>query len=169
MALQLAERLDLDVNQDALFAAAFLHDLGTFAPYRQAGVDHAVRSAEVAGELLAQVGFPLTKRVPLVQEIIRGHMFSATPGESIEAVLFHDADTLDFLGAAGVARILAIVGLDDWTPDLPTAVSLLQHFRQELPDKLITRPAQSLGLLRAEEMDTFLAALGAETSNLQVL
>jgi hypothetical protein len=35
-------------------------------------------------------------------------------------VIFHDADTLDFMGAIGVTRLLSIVGLDDWTPGLET-------------------------------------------------
>ncbi|MGE5506953.1 MAG: HD domain-containing protein, partial [Chitinophagales bacterium] len=100
LALDLAGEETLD--EEALFAAARLHDTGAFAPYRRPRCDHALRSVEVAPDLLAGAGFPMEK-VALVQEIIRGHMFDAEPGPSREAVFFHDADTLDFLGAVGAA------------------------------------------------------------------
>jgi uncharacterized protein len=168
LALELADREGAPVDRDSLFAAAHLHDLGAFAPYRVEGVDHAERSAQVAEELLAAAGFPADK-LSLVQAIIRGHMYRADPGESREAVLFHDADTLDFLGAVGVARILAIVGLDDWAPDLPSAVRLLQRFVRELPAKLITVSARQLAVGRVAEMKAFLAALELESQGLAVL
>jgi len=167
LTLCLAEQLGCAVERDALFAAAYLHDLGAFAPYRQAGVDHAERSAQVAEELADAAGFP-KDRIALVQAVVRGHMFSATPDERPEAVLFHDADTLEFLGAVGVARILAIVGLDDWTPDLASAVRLLERFARELPACLVTAPARELGAQRVAEMNAFLTALAHETQGIML-
>jgi hypothetical protein len=78
----------------------------------------------------------------------------------------HDADTLEFLGAVGVARVLAIVGLDDWAPDLHSAVQLLERLARELPARLITAPARELGEQRAAETNAFLAALARETLGL---
>lgn len=152
------ETLDLD----ALWAAARIHDAGAFPAYRVEGVGHAERSCQVATELLVAAGFP-GERVPLVQEIIRGHMFDAEPGASREAVLFHDADTLDFMGAVGVMRMLSIVGLDDWTPDLPAAVGLIRRFSRELPGRLVTPAAREMGRVRQAEMEAFLAAVAGET------
>jgi len=166
LALQLAG--DRPVDNDALFAAAYLHDVGAFAPYRREGVDHAERSVQVAPEVLAAVGFPPDK-VPLVQDIIRGHMYYATPSRQAEAVIFHDADVLDFMGAVGIARLLSIVGRDDWTPDLPSAAELIDRFRRELPAGLRTPEARRIGEVRQAEMVAFLTALATETEGLQVL
>lgn len=150
------------LDWEAVFAAAHLHDLGAFPSHREAGVDHAVRSAELAPGILEKVGFPAA-RVPLAQEIIRGHMFYAVPGPSREAILFRDADALEFLGAVGVARVLSLTGLDDWAPDLGAAVELLRRFSRELPGALRSAAARDLALARKAEMDEYLAALSAET------
>ncbi|MGE5509090.1 MAG: HD domain-containing protein [Chitinophagales bacterium] len=156
------------IDEAALFAAARLHDLGAFAPYRQIERDHALRSAEVAPQLLAEAGFPAGKTA-LVQEIIRGHMFDAEPGPSREAVFFHDADTLDFLGAVGAARLLAVVGLDDWTPDLPAAVALLRRFALELPARVHSSRARDLARTRQAELNSFLEALASATYGFRLL
>jgi hypothetical protein len=65
--------------------------------------------------VLADLGFPATK-APQVREIARGHMFYAQPGPSPESVLFRHADTLGFLGAIGIARIVALTGGHRWAP-----------------------------------------------------
>jgi len=168
LALKLAKQQEADVDQDALLAAAYLHDVGALEPYRLEGVDHAEQSAAFAEQMLISVGFPSDK-IPLVQEIILGHTFYADPPASIEAIVFRDADFLDFLGAIGVARMLAIVGLEDWTPNVKKAVSLIRRFSRDLPDKLLTRPAKRIGKVRQAEMNSFLAALSEETDKLEML
>ncbi len=168
LAAQLGTAAGAALDNEALFAAAYVHDLGAFPPYRREGVDHAQRSVEVAPEVLAAAGFP-DSRVPVVQEIVRGHMYYAEPAAMPEAVYFHDADVLDFMGAVGIARLLSIVGRDDWTPDLPAAITLIDRFRRELFARLHTDAARRLGKKRQAEMDDFLAALAAETDGLQVL
>ncbi|MFB0537924.1 MAG: HD domain-containing protein [Anaerolineae bacterium] len=168
LSLQLAAEQGVDVDQDALFAAAYLHDLGAFEPYKQPGVDHAERSVQVTEEILNSIGFPLD-RTSLVRDVIRGHMFYANPAPQIEAVIFHDADVLDFMGAIGVARLLSIVGLDDWTPDLKSAIELIQRFSRELPEKLHTPQARQMGKVRHAEMEMFLTSLSNETRNFNVL
>jgi uncharacterized protein len=168
LALKLAKQQETAVDQDALLAAAYIHDVGALQPYREEGVDHAKQSAAFAEEMLISGSFPSNK-IPLVKEIILGHMFYADRPTSIEAVVFRDANTLDFLGAIGVARMLAMVGLDDWTPNAKEAVSLLQRFSQELPDTLLTRPAKRIGKVRRAEMKSFLAALAEETDKFEML
>ena len=96
-------------------------------------------------------------------------MFYANPTSQIEAIIFHDADVLDFMGAIGVTRLLSIVGLDDWTPDLKSAIELIQRFSRDLPGKLHTPQARQMGKVRQAEMETYLAALSNETRNLHVL
>ncbi|MGQ9780576.1 MAG: HD domain-containing protein [Bacillota bacterium] len=168
LSLHLAGQRGRPVDEDSLFAAAYLHDLGTFAPYRREGMDHAESSARAAEEILLGMGFPAEK-IPTVAEIIRGHMFYARPVPREEAVVFHDADVLEFMGAIGVARILSIVGLDDWTPDLPSAVALVARFAEELPAKLLTPEAQEMGRARRAEMLAYLDSLRRDTRGLEVL
>ena len=52
-------------DAEAVWLAAHLHDWGAYKPWAQAGVDHAVRSREVAEQFLAERGCPpaLAERV----------------------------------------------------------------------------------------------------------
>jgi len=119
---------------------------------------------QVVDEILRPTDFPPGK-IPLVKDIILGHTFNMRPASLIEAVLFHDADILDFMGFIGVTRILSIVGVDDWAPDLPSAVALLRRFTQEMPPRLLTPQAQHLSEGRLAEMETFLDGLAAEAQD----
>lgn len=168
LSLQLAKAANFDVDQDALFAAAYLHDIGAFEPYRQPEIDHAERSIQLVEEILAPMGFPLEK-IPLVKDIVRGHMFYETPPSNSESIVFHDADVLDFMGIIGVTRLLSIVGISDWAPDLGSAIERIQQFIKELPEKLHTPQARQIGKIRQKEMETFLEILSKETRNLEVL
>jgi HD superfamily phosphodiesterase len=168
LALELAEAEGAEIDQDALLAAAYLHDTGALEPYREKDVDHAERSAHVAKEILPDLGFPEDK-LALVNDIILHHMFSVEPTDRIETVLFRDADTLDFMGAIGIARMLSVVGLDNWTPDVKTAITLIRRFNRELPGKLRTTHAQDLGQARQAEATSFLTALSDETAKFKVL
>lgn len=165
LSLHLAKSQSLEVDEESLFAAAYLHDVGAFEPYKEVGVDHAQRSAQLAKDILVSVGFPRGK-ITLVQDIIEGHMFYAKPKNCKEVLLFHDADTLEFMGFIGIARLLSIVGLDDWTPDLPSAVKLIADFSRDLPERLYTSQAKEIGKRRQAEMVEFLAGLSREGGGL---
>jgi uncharacterized protein len=168
LALRLSAEEGLAVDQDCLFAAAFLHDIGAMEPYRREGVNHAERSAEAAVPILAEICFP-PERVERVMDCILGHMFYARPEPWPEVIVFHDADALDFMGSIGIARILAIVGIDDWTPDLRSAIEVIRRFRNELPDALITRSGKFVGEVRRAEMEAFLAGVSEGSDGLRFL
>ncbi len=168
MSLYLAEMRNARVDHDALLCAAYLHDLGAIGAYRQAGKDHAERSAELVDEILQPLDFD-PEKVPLVKEIIRHHPYQQPAGASVESILFRDADILEFLGCVGMMRMFAIVGIEAWAPDVPTALKLIRQFAQELPDRLTTREAKMLAALRVMEMHTFLENLADETADLTVL
>ena len=168
MALHLAQEQGAALEEDALLAAAYLHDIGALGDYRQPGVDHAERSVQVVGDILAATDYP-PEKIPLVKDIILGHTFQARPTSPLEAVLFHDADILDFMGYIGVTRLLSLVGKHSWAPDPSGALATIRGFSQEMPHLLLTPQAQSIGQSRLAEMESYLSGLTAETDNLRTL
>jgi len=164
LAMKLAQSEKWTVDSDVLFAAAFFHDLGAIAPFQQAGVEHELRSVEVMEPLLKSYGFPNSK-LPLVKEVILEHMYyHSTPPHSQESKVFHDADALDFLGEIGVVRIVALSSKGHaWAPDLPGAISTLQGWAIELPQRLVTESAKRMAVSRASEMQSTLELLSQET------
>ena len=167
-AMDIAKVEGLVVDEEIIYAAAYIHDMGAFEPYKIADVDHAERSAQLTEETLNNLKFPADK-IKQVKEVIEHHMFYAELGPSSEAVVFRDADVLDFMGVIGITRILSIVGNDDWTPSLDVAIELIQKFSDELLEKLVTNEAYRIGTIRKFEMDDFLDRLTVETDNLQYL
>lgn len=160
---QLARLEHLNVDEDVLFAAALLHDLGGLPGHAQPGVDHAERSAAIAPAILLERGFP-PEKVEAVKEVILAHRYygSTTP-TSPEAIVFHDADLLDFLGSIGLARLASTTGRD--TPDLRSAVELAKNVRTAVVPKLVTRTAQCDGAKRAALFDEIQRNLSIETVN----
>lgn len=150
------------VDTDALLAAAYLHDLGGLAGYEAAGVDHAVRSAELAEPLLREWGFPMDKW-PLVREIILGHTYYGPAPQAFEALCFRDADLLDFLGAIGVARLAAATPELGQEPTLATPFEVAAKFAADLPPKLSTKAAQTEAIRRVAEMTALISSVRAYT------
>jgi uncharacterized protein len=161
LARRLAAAEGVTVDDDVLWAAAWLHDMGAFAPYAAPGVDHGERAAALVDSVLRDAGFPMEK-APLVRDVVAHHMYYHAPGASPEARLFREADTLDFLGAIGVARILSITTRHRWAPDLPAAVETVRKQLLELPPTLATRAARAEGERRVAETRAFLDGLAAD-------
>lgn len=165
LATRLAAEDKLTIDPDVLFAAAFLHDVAAFPTWSKEGVDHTDRAAEVVPEILAAAGFPATK-IEAVQEAVRNHMYYRADAKRPEAIVLHDADTLDFLGAIGVARILSLTTRQEgWAADLATAVKTSDGFSNDLPSKVMTAAGKKSAAVRAAEMKTFLVTLKAEAEN----
>lgn len=161
LATQLAAKEGLVIDSDVLFAASFTHDIGAIGDFQKEGIDHAVRSVEIAEPLLLQAGFPAAK-LPAVREAILGHMHDKQPGSRGETIVLHDADTLDFLGAVGVARRLAVTGT---AKDYSGGVDRVREFADKLPGRLVTRAAKAMAMPRVVEMRQFLDQLEAETAD----
>ena len=168
LAIELVKGQNMDVDRDSLFAAAYLHDIGAFEPYRQDGKDHSEVAIENCSEILLSIGFPKDK-IDLVKDIIKCHMFYVKPSDIMESIILHDADTLDFMGIIGISRILAIVGIEDWTPDLKSAIFLIQKFHDELPLQLYTTAAKEMCIERKFEMKNFLAKLSQQTNKFKLI
>ncbi len=168
MTLALARAEGLAVDDDALYAAAYLHDMGGLPPYAQPGVDHGDRSAQLVDSVLRGTGFPMEK-VPLVQEIVSHHQYYRPADTLRVAVLFRDADILDFMGAIDVARIISLTKREQFVPDLPKAIQVIQQQLVQMPKLLQSEAAKREGERRAAEMKAFLDALSAETDTLKVI
>lgn len=158
VAKEIAHEERLTIDDDVLFAAAFLHDMDGFDASPSA-LPHGAGSAKESEPLLRDAGFPMGK-FPAVKAAMIGHMYYSTPAGNPEAIVLHDADSLEFLGAIGIARAIALIG--DST-DLTGAVRLIEKDRETVPPGLVTSAARRMAAGREKEMDTFLAALGRET------
>jgi len=162
---ELAKVEGISVDEDVLFAAAFLHDIGGITPFDKEGVDHAVRSVEVIEPLLQKWGFPMEKW-PAVKEMILGHTYYGPAPTSREALAFRDADILDFLGNIGVARILAITeepGRASTT--LGPTVGILNDFGKTMAQKCSLNACRDIASRRGDELMQFLKLLKAESFN----
>ena len=158
LGMTLARAEGLAVDADVMFAAAFLHDWGGIEPFAAPGVDHAVRSVQLAEPFLTEAGFPMEK-FSAVRAAILGHMYDKEP-EGPESIVIHDADALDFLGALGAARLLAATGS---RPDYDQALGRIERFAVDIPPRLKTAAARERAPQRVATMTEFLADVRGET------
>ena len=153
----LAEAEGLTIDEDVLYAAAYLHDWGGLEPFAVDGTPHEVRSVELAEPFLRDAGFPMEKW-PAVRDAILGHVPAGQP-TTPEGIVLHDADLLDFMGAEGVARFF---GAPSDEPNLDQGVSYIENFGLTLGDRLLTDEARRLAEPRLAYMRGFLEQLRSE-------
>lgn len=163
--LAAADRVKLD--DDVLFAAAFLHDIAAFAPWENEKLDHSDVGADVVVKILKDCGFPASK-IEAVRGAIRTHMFYRDP-VGPEALYLHDADALDWLGAIGVARIIALVDPMGGSPDGPAAIKMLDENLEKVPSRVLSPAGRAEVPRRKAELQEFLANLRRESDNLAAL
>src|ERR671928_1778022 len=133
LAEQLARAERLDYDREILRLSALLHDIGLYRAYSmREGADHTRRSVAVAARMLRDGDFP-PHATRIVLDAIEHHPPGAAPGRSTEAALLKDAVALDYLGAIGLCRILAMVGLEDDVLGIPDALRHAQSLRQRVP------------------------------------
>ena len=153
-------------DDDVLYAAAWLHDLGVFIGHRPedpvalAAWDHIAYANRQAPGVLRQLGFPEAK-IPAVLEVIRTHLPSSTP-TSFEGTLLRDADILEQLGAIAILRTVSKVGRDTRFVRHADAIRVLRRNAEQLPALLQLGSARRLAGPRVEALKVFLAAVEAE-------
>lgn len=158
--MELAQGDGLHVDPDVLFAAAFLHDMAAFKPCADTKMEHGDCAAIESEPVLREAGFPMEK-FPAVQAAERGHMYYSNPGTQPEAIVLHDADSLDFLGEIGAARMLSLTGEN--AQSFAPAVKSLREFVRAIPPRLLTKTGRAMGARRAAALDAYLQALDAES------
>lgn len=157
----------LHYDDDVVFAAAMLHDLGVFIGHRPEDPallrqwDHVAYATARAPELLTSKGFAAEK-IPAVLEVIRTHQPHDTP-MTIEAVIVRDADILEQLGAIGILRTASKLGSDNRFTMFADAQQSLARALQELPPKIQLETTKRLAEPRIEALRLFLQALKSES------
>lgn len=165
LARELAQSDHVQLDDDVLFAAAYLHDMGMFAPWRNPGRDHADVAADTVASMLKGTGFPMEK-IAKVQSAIRTHMYDRVP-QGAEALYLHDADALDWLGAIGAARILALIDANGGKPQGPGVIPMLNSNLAEVPSHVLSPAGRARVPERQAELEQFLRILRNETDNLK--
>jgi uncharacterized protein len=118
----------------------------------------------VIDPILTDVGFPMEKSDSVKVAILTHSYYDANAPKTAEAILLHDADSLDFLGNVAVMRIFAIVGKEPSIPTVKKAVGLLESLYWQAPKRMFSGIyASNLAKTRALEMRQFLDRLKDET------
>lgn len=167
LAVELAGEDKARIDDDVLFAAAYLHDMGAFAPYTKPTEDHADTSVAQVGTVLLVTDFPKEK-LDAVRSAIRTHMYQRKP-EGNEAVYLHDADALDWLGAVGAARVLALIDKNGGAPNGAMAVQFIEDNLSKVPAQVFSAAGKARVPARVKELKTFIEQLRAETAALKDL
>jgi uncharacterized protein len=158
--------LGLAYDDDVVYAAAWLHDLGVFAGHRPQDPvelsrwDNVTYAMQQAPAALLRAGFPTTK-VAQVVEAIRTHQPHMSPS-AIEGTILRDADILEQLGAIGILRVAAKIGRDTRYPTFTDAAATLRKALAELPGKLHLDTAKALAQPKIALLKAFLEELDQE-------
>lgn len=158
-------------DDDVVFAAAWMHDLGVFIDHRPEDLaalaqwDMIAYAVGRVPDLLHECGFPPGK-IPAVIEIIRVHQPSGNP-VTPEGVIVRDADILEQLGAAGILRTVCKIGRDTRFRVFPDALRVLQKNLETLPGQLRLQASRTLAEPRVAALKKFLAAAEMEGCNRQ--
>ena len=153
-------------DDDVVFAAVWLHDLGVFVGHRPeepaalAQWDCVAYAMHLTPEVLSRFGFPAEK-IPVVVEAIRTHQPQEDPA-SIEGVILRDADILEQLGAVTVLRTVCKIGRDTRFKTFPDALRVLRKNTDTLPGQLKLPNSRRLAAPRLQVLQQFLAAAEAE-------
>jgi uncharacterized protein len=157
----------MSYDDDVVYAAAWLHDLGVFVghrpedPEKLAKWDHVIYTLKEVPAILERSGFPREK-IPAVLEAIRNHQPKDEP-VTVESTILRDADILEQLGAIGILRGVSKVGRDTRFQTFSSAVQNLRRSLQDLPPKLILEGSRKLAAPKINLLASFLSAVGAES------
>ena len=155
-----------DFDDDVVFAAVWLHDLGVFIGHRPedpealARWDSVAYAMEKAPAVLRTVEFP-EEKIAAVVEAIRTHQPSGDP-VTIEGTIVRDADILEQLGAIAILRTVSKVGRDTRFPAFTDAVASLRRSLQVLPQQIRLDTARALAQEKIRMLEAFLEGVNAE-------
>ncbi len=151
-AKKIAKKAEIRYDDQILHAACFLHDIDQDEP-------HAERSAEEAEKFLKETGYP-DEKITLVKKAILCHIPNGKPNTD-EAILLHDADLIDFLGAVGIARLS--IAAWDWfgAEEIKEIIKTLIEYRK-VYDLLVLEESKKIAKNKTIVMDLFIKQLEEE-------
>jgi len=168
LTLKIGEGMEYD--DDVVFAAAWMHDLGVFlghrpvAPEELARWNHVPYTIARCRELLPGWGFP-EEKLDAVAEAIRTHQPHDEP-VTAQATLLRDADILEQLGAVGALRAIVKVGRDTRYPSYSDVKPVLERALERLPQQIRLARARELAGPKVGALRSFLAAMEEEAGDL---
>lgn len=146
-------------DETAVTIAIYLHDWGAYPRFRQAGVEHALRSRQVAETLVLPRMELSETTVAIILEAIEYHDYrDFRPVQSAEAVLLREADFLDFLGIMGLLREY------NWgSKDVSSACRVVLERRELIRNRFTLPAAQQIAAVRLARLEQCLAWLQEES------
>jgi len=153
-------------DDDVVFAAAFLHDLGVFIGHRPEDSEqlkqwnHVAYTCEQAPAILIRCKFPMEK-IEAVLACILEHQPHDNP-QSFEATLLRDADILEQLGAIGILRTAAKLGSDTRFHRFSDVRNSLRRALDTLPTQIHLDATRKLAAPRIAALQSFLTSLEEE-------
>lgn len=158
----------LRYDDDVVFAAAWLHDLGVFVGHRPEDPaaltrwDHVRYACDRAPKILSEAQFPAEK-IPAVLAAICEHQPHDEP-TSIEATILRDADILEQLGGIGILRTICKIGRDTRYTTFTDAVQALRKSLDTLPGKIRLESTKRLAEPKIIALRNFLDAVESESA-----
>ena len=160
---------NLNYDDDVVFAAAWLHDLGVFTGHRPEDLaalavwDNVAYAMDRAPSILRELEFP-EEKIGAVVEAIRTHQPGADP-TTLEGIILRDADLLEQLGAIGILRTVCKIGRDTRFPTFTAAVDSLRKAVTQLPGRLQLETSIALGRPKIELLESFLKRIDQEAKD----
>lgn len=159
--LKLTELIAQGLAYDAaaMTIAVYLHDWGGYPRFKEPGIEHALRSRQVAEmTILPRMKLPAAA-VPVILEAIEYHDYrDQRPAPSTEALLLREADFLDFLGIIGLVREYG-----RGPADPVTAYRVILTRREAIQDRFTLPLARELAAVRLERLQQCLLWLQEES------
>ncbi|MEZ2347264.1 HD domain-containing protein [Terriglobus sp. RCC_193] len=158
------------VDDDVLFGAAWVHDLGVFLGHRPSEPealkrwDSTAYTVAHAGEVLRECGFPAEK-IAAVIECIRTHEAHGEP-TTVEGTILRDADLLEQLGAVAVMRTTAKIAQDTRFVTFADAARSLEKALVTVPPQIRLEKTRELAMPRIAALRSFLDSLQWESGGL---
>jgi uncharacterized protein len=156
-------------DDDIVFAAAWLHDIGVFAGHRPEDPEALARWNNVtyalkrAPGILRLARFPEAK-IAAVVEAIRTHQPGFEP-TTLEGHIIRDADILEQLGVIAVLRTVCKIGRDTRFQEFTDAVNSLHRSLATLPVQIRLDSARKLAEPKIAALRAFLEAVDSESQN----
>ncbi|MEN6610589.1 MAG: HD domain-containing protein [Methanoregulaceae archaeon] len=142
-----------------LIPAALLHDIARPIE-KEKGIPHEIEGAKIAEMYLRSIGYPEEYILPITRAI-RTHRFSTGDRpEFLEARILSDADKLDAMGAAGIAR--TFLRAAEHGGGIENAIAHFHGKLLQLKDQMYTESGKKIAKERHTFLKNFLATLEAE-------